>query len=437
MFTLGPREFLVGLGSNAPDSVSWLRRARLALAAQEPSWKLLDSSALYESDALLPEGAPPSWNQPFLNAACLLRADEPLEADALVSRLKAIEHKLGREPAPRWSPRTIDLDLLDWGLPPSRTSAAQVPHAGLLERPFALLPALDCAAAPGALHPWRYADPDQVPFRTRSAAVAWSELVAILNLTPDSFSGGQLDASNAEIEAQVRSHWAGGATVLDVGAESTRPQGTPIEPAEEWRRLAPVLPLLARLRAELGFKLSLDTRNAETAKRALAEVPIDWLNDVEGFSNPAMLEVAARSQCEIVFMHSMGVPPSRERTLPRDLDPIQVLRDWANARIRTFLDAGIAAERLIFDPGIGFGKTPTQNLEILRRASDLALPGVRLLIGHSRKRFLDPDNSIPSVKRDLETGVATAPLARSRVDYVRVHTPALAARALRLGMRMG
>ncbi len=422
MFTLGPREFIVGLGSNSDNAVEMLRRARGALRAH-PDFCLLASSPLYESDALLPPQAPEHWNRTYFNGACLLEyTAAPMSAAAMVAAFKEIERALGRVEAPRWAPRIIDLDLLAWGGPDVCDATATVPHAGLWERPFALLPAQDCAGPRRCdlTHPWRYADAEQVPLRTRLSTSAWPELVAVLNITPDSFSGG------APLQALVKD----GATIIDVGAESTRPGATPISPAMEQQRLAPVLETLQ------GFRLSLDSRHSATVAWALERFPVDWINDVGGFSDPRLHEIAARSRCTVVLMHSMGVPPQRHVTLDIHRDPIAQLLDWGKTKIQELTQRGIPRHRIIFDPGIGFGKTTAQNLAIICRASEFSALQVPLLMGHSRKRFLDPTDAVPAAARDLETAILTAQMANSGVDYIRVHDIETQKRALQLGSRL-
>lgn len=432
MFTLGPHELIIGLGSNSADALTRLRRARACLRAR---FKLKRSSALYESDALLPEGAPPEWNRPFLNAACLVETTEA-DPQALVRILKEIERELGRVEAPRWAPRLIDLDLLAWGRADHRCERVSVPHAGLFERPFALMPALECANV-SAPHQWRYLTEDEIPQRTRPAQVGWSELVGILNATPDSFSdGGRLSSLDA-LESAARRLVADGATVLDLGAESTRPGATPVDVDEEITRLMPAFETLTGLRRELGFKLSLDSRHAATAEWALEHYAPDWLNDVEGFTEPRYEDLAVRSGAELVFMHSLGVPPTPARRLDPAGDPIDELSNWAMARIESLVVKGARAERLIFDPGLGFGKTPAQNIAITRSAERFSALPSRVLFGHSRKRFLDPMNAVAAAERDLETAIVSAGLAKAGVDYLRVHAPAVQARAVRLGTRPG
>ncbi len=435
---------VLGLGSSDRAALDWLRRAVAALKAR-PELRLLRSSPIYASDALLPEGAPESWNVPYLNLAiAAVAADGLLTPARLLHALKDLERELGRRERPRWAPREIDIDLLAWDGVHLDTPTLRLPHPGLLERPFALLPLAD--VAPELLAPGRLAAGTRaleqarlwsapgasVPFRTRRTLDRLTELVAILNLTPDSFSdGGRLATGQAILEA---AHAAidSGARVLDLGAESTRPGAKPITEDEEWRRLEPALKLLAPLRASVpGLKLSLDTRHAGTAERALETGALDWLNDVSGLVSDRMVALARAGTVDVVVMHSLSVPARRDQVLPRDADAPSEVVAWGQKRLASLVRQGIAPGRVILDPGVGFGKTAEQSLELLRQAWRLHEWGARVLIGHSRKSFLAGLESDPA-GRDLETALISARLADQGIEYLRVHDCGSQARALRL-----
>ncbi len=239
-----------------------------------------------------------------------------------------------------------------------------------------------------------------------------TKLVAIINVTPDSFSdGGQYASADAAVAA-IAQATHDGADVIDIGAESTRPGAVPVSLEEECRRLQPVLESLKRFR---GVLFSLDTRHGETVKRALP-YGIDWINDVSGFASIDMVQAVAASDCKLVVMHSLSVPADKSVVLPPDCDPVHELLAFAKARFAALEQSGIARTRLLFDPGIGFGKTPEQSIEILKRAEEFAVLGVPVFIGHSRKSFLgQPEN------RDAATLAVSRTLAAKGVDYLRVH----------------
>lgn len=390
----------LGLGSSDPDALGWLRRAVAALKAL-PALSVRAVSPIYESDALLPPDAPASWNVPYLNlvVACDARAPD-LSPLALLELLKQLEKNLGRQERERWAPREIDIDILAWTGVKLRGEKLSIPHAGLLERPFALLPLADVAAgdfdrlleplpeARSRIQLWK-ARGAQVPFRTRKRLDRLTECVAIFNLTPDSFSDGGKLASVEAIQRAARAAIDAGARILDLGAESTRPGAAPVSPDEEWRRILPALKALEPLRGRTpGLKLSLDSRHPETMERALEHGGIDWLNDVTGFDSPRARALAAEAKTDVLVMHSLGVPPSRARTLPETEDPIEAVLNWGHAKLAELAREGIDPGRVILDPGVGFGKTAEQSFEILRGAWRFHAWGTRVLIGHSRKSFL-------------------------------------------------
>lgn len=433
MFTPGVREAVIGLGANAQAALENLRAARSALRA-DPRLSIQACSPIYVSEALLPEHAPPEWNRPYLNAA--VRVQHAFsDAETFVQFLKGLEEKLGRKKAPRWAPRAIDLDLLAWSGQDCSTPQATIPHPEFGNRPFAWLPAQDCFNLKDRPD-WRYALPKDVPLRTQRSGLAWPELMGILNLSPDSFAGRHERPTFTSVEQEVRRLVSQGASVIDVGAESTRPGATPQSSPEEWARLEPFLEQIEELRRSLGFRLSLDSRHPKNVARALEVAHLDWINDVSGFDQPDMIRVALDSDARCVVMHSLSVPPRQEAHIPAGQDVISFLLAWANHRFSKLQEQGLPRERIVFDPGIGFGKTPAQNFEIIQRAQEFQRLGVPTLIGHSRKGFLDLDQQVPAPDRDLETAVLTAHLAKCAVDVIRVHDPASQARALRLGARL-
>lgn len=241
--------------------------------------------------------------------------------------------------------------------------------------------------------------------------MANTQLVGILNLTPDSFSDGGESFSPIDAVKTVCRHMEAGAEVLDIGAESTRPGATPIDSEEEWARLAPMLTVLP-LGGDVQF--SVDTRHPETAERAL-DLGVDWINDVSGFSNPDMLAVVRDADCQLVVMHSLSVPADKNIVLPESVDPVQEVLHFARSRLKRLQNAGIDRDRIIFDPGIGFGKTVKQSRALIDRISEFHVLGVPLLVGHSRKSFLGEGD------RDAATLAVSRQLIAAGVDYLRVH----------------
>lgn len=246
-------------------------------------------------------------------------------------------------------------------------------------------------------------------------------IMGIVNVTPDSFSGDGALADEAIRHAQ--SLMVDGADILDIGAESTRPNATPLTPDEEWARLEPVLMGIAARDWRDAVRISVDTRHPQTAARAL-ELGVQFINDVSGLRDTMMLEILEGHECDVMVMHALDVPVNPANTLPPDCDVVAEILAW-KAYITSHAEAhGIAKERLIYDPGIGFGKTAEQSLALVISADKLVKSGGRWLFGHSRKSFLKLVTDAPAEARDEATLKFSAQLAEAGVDYLRVHNVA-------------
>ncbi len=247
-----------------------------------------------------------------------------------------------------------------------------------------------------------------------------TKLVGIINATPDSFSDGGEADTPAKALAACRQLIEDGADVIDIGAESTRPNAAPVSASEEWSRLSGWLAEASAMAKERGVSISLDTRHAETAEKALI-AGVDWINDVTGFREEPMLELAAGTDASLVVMHALSVPVDPSETLDEDQDPIIFLQYYFEKKIEGMEKKGIARERLILDPGIGFGKTPMQSIAIITRIRELQWLGLPLLVGHSRKSFLGLFTDAPAAERDDATLAFSAGLCMRGVNYLRVH----------------
>jgi dihydropteroate synthase len=243
-------------------------------------------------------------------------------------------------------------------------------------------------------------------------------IMGILNVTPDSFSGdGQLGA--AAVAAAERLV-AEGVDVLDIGAESTRPNALALDADAEWARLQPVLTALAQQPWRGRVRISVDTRHAATAARALA-LGVDMINDVTGLADPAMLAVLQALACDVVVMHALTVPVDPAVTLPADCDVVQEILQWKAAITARASAAALDPSRLVYDPGIGFGKSARQSLALMLGASRLVGSGGRWLFGHSRKSFLKLFTDADAAQRDDLTLAWSAQLAGAGVHLLRVH----------------
>ncbi|WP_448582805.1 dihydropteroate synthase [Thermaurantiacus sp.] len=246
--------------------------------------------------------------------------------------------------------------------------------------------------------------------------------MAILNVTPDSFSdGGRIKNARQAIDAGLRMAEAG-AAIIDIGGESTRPGAAPVAVDEELRRVMPVVEGLSRR----GVPVSIDTRKARVMAEALA-AGASMLNDVSALTyDPESLEVAAGSSATIVLMHMQGTPETMQEA-PAYADVVAEVRAFLDSRVAACVAAGIAESRLVRDPGIGFGKTLDHNLALLRNLPALGSP---LLLGASRKALIGRLTGA-DVHSRLPGSLALAlHAARHGAAWVRVHDVAETAQAL-------
>lgn len=246
-----------------------------------------------------------------------------------------------------------------------------------------------------------------------------TKIVGISNITPDSFSDGGLSHDPTAALSHIQTMLEEGADIIDIGAESTRPGATPLTPTEEWERLAH-LPQMIDCVHTAGKLVSLDTRHPQTAKKAISQ-GVDWVNDVSGLESDAMVEVVREADCKLVMMHALGIPANPDVTLPLGCDPLDEIHRWVIVKLAKLHKKGISKDRIILDPGIGFGKTPQQSLEILLRVEEFNQHRLPLLIGHSRKSFLKLFAETSAKDRDEATLGFSAFLMKAGVDYLRVH----------------
>jgi dihydropteroate synthase len=258
--------------------------------------------------------------------------------------------------------------------------------------------------------------------------------MGIVNVTPDSFSdGGLFLDTRAAVEHALRL-LGEGADIVDVGGESTRPGAQPVPMGEELRRVSPVIARLAA--GQTGAQISIDTTKAAVAAAAL-EAGAGMVNDVSALrADPQMVGVVADSDAECCLMHMQGEPRTMQES-PRYEDVVDEVKAFLQERLAFAVREGVREERVVLDPGIGFGKTVEHNLELLRRLDELTALARPILIGTSRKSFLGrlgagPESSEPLGVRDRLPGtLASNVLAYERGARVfRVHDVAPVRQAL-------
>ncbi|MDU8500896.1 dihydropteroate synthase [Pseudomonas syringae] len=269
--------------------------------------------------------------------------------------------------------------------------------------------------------------PTRLPCGNRVLDLAHTHVMGILNATPDSFSDGgrysQLDAALRHAEAMVQA----GATLIDVGGESTRPGARPVSASEEVERVAPVVEVIAR---ELDVIISVDTSTPEVML-ATAGLGAGLINDVRSLQRPGALEAAASTGLPVCLMHMLGEPGTMQRD-PHYDDLVGEVCAFLAERMKQCVAAGIGQRQIILDPGFGFAKTLEHNLSLFKHMEALHALGQPLLVGVSRKSMIGAVLGRP-VDQRLPGGLALAVLAMAKgVRILRVHDVAETADAVRM-----
>jgi len=241
-------------------------------------------------------------------------------------------------------------------------------------------------------------------------------VMGIVNTTPDSFSDGGVNFDPRAAIVSAQAMLAGGADIIDVGGESTRPGSEAVPIVEELERVLAVV----RDLAAGGAVVSIDTRHATVASACVASGAA-IINDITGFSDPAMIDVATSCGAGLVVMHMQGEPRTMQEE-PHYEDVVAEVAEYLRARVATLVAAGIDPMRIAVDPGIGFGKTTEHNLALLRRLDEVVALGYPVLVGVSRKRLIGELTGLAEPRDRVAGSVAAAvDAARRGAAVLRVH----------------
>ncbi|KAL9020801.1 MAG: hypothetical protein Q9185_001985 [Variospora sp. 1 TL-2023] len=456
----GNHRALVALGSNLGNRIGMIERACTEMDLRDI--KILRTSSLYETEPMYKTDQPS-----FVNGVCQIETTlSPME---LLDQLKFIEELLGRVKTIENGPRTIDLDILLYDDRIVDRERLQIPHLRISEREFVLRPLcdivphdffpqpntlLDFSAQLDRLPPsttpliaqtplTRFAssatssnssnpDPPSGPFLTSSLPSRKTHLMAILNLTPDSFSSDGMHTptfSPTSILPTLQSLLTHNVTILDIGGESTRPHASPLSASDE---LARVLPTIKLIRSNPDFNpllLSIDTYHASVA-RACIKAGANIINDVSaGQLDKDMLPTVADLGCTYIMGHMRGNPQTMNKQTSYPSGIISGIASELNQRVQEAMAAGIRRWRIVLDPGVGFAKTAAQNLEVLRRLGELrvaeGLQGLPWCVGVSRKGFVGSVTGCEGKEmmgeRVWGTAGAVSACVLGGADVVRVH----------------
>ncbi|WP_348663454.1 dihydropteroate synthase [Chlamydia vaughanii] len=421
----------LSLGSNLGNRFENFRKAFSLL--KELDIEGMQSSIILETKALLFPDSPKEWDLPFFNSVLIGRTSLPPKQ--LLSKVKGIEHKLGRDPhALPWSPRILDIDILLYGDEVYNQGDVIIPHERILERPFllsliaSLCPSRQLSQPGSQYHLKPFSEiahlipcPQEMILNAFSPATM---LMGIVNVTDNSMSDGGKYLEPAKAVARAEELFSQGAAVIDFGGQATNPRVQQLLSMEqEWARLEPVLKLLSERwsgRVAQYPDISIDTFYPEIIRKAVELYPIRWINDVSGGSKE-MAEVAKELDLLLVVNHSCSIPPRPDKTLAFSASAANQLLSWGEVQIEAFVDLGLSRDQIIFDPGIGFGTTQIQALNVLRDMDRFRQLGCATLVGHSRKSCFSLLGKYDANDRDWETACFSVLLQQRGVNYLRVH----------------
>ncbi|KAG5999481.1 hypothetical protein E4U43_002051 [Claviceps pusilla] len=442
-----PKKAYIALGSNLGDRVAEIERACNEMDRR--GIRVKRTSSLWETEPMYV-----LEQDRFLNGACEVETE--LEPLALLDELQSIENHLGRRKVLDKGPRNIDLDILLYGDEVVRHDRLNVPHVGIPEREFVLRPLAELVPSK-ALHPsrpWKLVTDylNDLPIGESLSSITpiramthhltplvhdrRTHVMAILNLTPDSFSdGGKHNLNN--LRHTVLNHIRGGAAIIDVGGQSTAPGRPEVSAEEEAARVIPAIELIRSLPEARNIAISVDTYRSSVAAKAIAS-GADMINDVSaGTLDAEMFPTVARLGKTICLMHMRGTPQTMMKLTNYEGGLISTVASELLQRVLAAEEAGIRRWRIILDPGLGFAKTTAQNLEILKRFEELKTwPGLAempWLVGSSRKGFIGEVTAAeePS-QRIWGTAATVAAAVQGGADVVRVHDAAEMAKVARM-----
>jgi dihydropteroate synthase len=254
------------------------------------------------------------------------------------------------------------------------------------------------------------------------------KIVGILNLTPDSFSDGGKYFDEEKALFHLAEMMSFGVDIVDIGAESTRPNAQIISAQEEISRLENILPKLIFAINNFNkinhknIQTSIDSYHFETIIFA-HKIGVEIINDVSGLIDEKIIDYIAQNNLKAILMHNLAIHSNPDLIVNRDLNVVDEIINWAQAKINFLTSKKIQKSQLIFDPGIGFSKNSTQSIRILKNINAFRVLNLPIYIGHSKKSFLDSLNilSQPNLDRTAKTLIISQYLAQKNVDYLRVH----------------
>lgn len=345
-----------------------------------------------ETSPILPPNAPNDWNLQYLNM--IIAGNSSSGPFELLERIKNVENEMGRNlNAPRWSPRVIDIDIISYNDETFDTEQLSIPHREIKNRDFLqyLLTSLGCKIPENMRM-------DINNYQALNYSVLDPKLVGIVNVTPDSFSdGGKYFDPGAAIN-HINELYECGACVIELGAQSTRPNYVEISPAEEIARLDEILERTKNIDC-----IGVDTYFDDVVRYVIKKYDLKWINDIRSQLSVGTIKLIADCGAKlIVMLHGTDI-------------------SWLKNQVNYLQNLGIKRENIVLDPGVGFAKSKQENIDIIKNISKIRDMGYEVMLAHSRKSFMS-NFSIATVKnRDLETLAISDFAAMQKIDYLRIH----------------
>ncbi|KAK4182212.1 Dihydropteroate synthase-like protein [Podospora australis] len=433
----------IALGSNLGDRIGWIEKACAEMDAR--GIKVKRTSSLWETEPMYVLD-----QDRFVNGAC--EVETTLEPLALLDALQDIENSLGRKKMIDKGPRNIDLDILLYDDLQFSHERLTIPHIGIPEREFVLKPLAELIPdrpidpkrpwtltkdyldalppSPSPITTMTPLSPHHPPIQALNSARK-THVMGILNMTPDSFSDGGVNPTdnNSALLETIKTFLDAGATMIDIGGQSTAPNAPEVSAEEELSRVLPALKLIRSSFSDRPVLISVDTYRASVAEAAVA-AGADIVNDVSGGSmDPDMLPTVARLGTTICLMHMRGTPATMNSLAEYPDSEGGLIAGIAKelvARVEAAEAAGIRRWRVVLDPGLGFAKVGWQNVDVLRHLDELrywpGLQGLPWLVGSSRKSFIGRVTGVPTPKERIwGTAATVAAAVQGGADVVRVH----------------
>ncbi|KAK3984243.1 Dihydropteroate synthase-like protein [Cladorrhinum sp. PSN332] len=437
-----PRKRLayIALGSNLGDRIGWIEKACAEM--DKRGIRVKRTSSLWETEPMYV-----LEQDRFVNGACEVETTlEPLE---LLDALQDIENSLGRKKIIDKGPRNIDLDILLYDNIKFDHERLTIPHIGIPEREFVLKPLTELIPSHpvNPNKPWTLTrdlldalplSPSPITTMTPLSSnhppiqalnpARKTHVMGILNMTPDSFSDGGSNDPNSTFTLQqtIEQFLSSGASMIDIGGQSTAPGAPEVSVEEELSRVLPAIKLIRERFTEKPVLISVDTYRAVVAEAAVG-AGADIVNDVSGGSmDPEMLSTVARLGSTICLMHMRGTPATMNSLAEYPGGLIPGIAKELVARVEAAEAAGIRRWRIVLDPGLGFAKIGKQNVDVLRHLEELrmwpGLQGLPWLVGSSRKSFIGRVTGVPTPKERIwGTAATVAAAVQGGADVVRVH----------------